>query len=98
MWGARARPIHARRCVLLLCCRRVKMTRLRQRVAERLKGAQNTAALLTTFNEIDMSSLMEMRSTYKVRAVAFAGAAAAWLLLPPYVCAARGGSKPWDED
>jgi 2-oxoglutarate dehydrogenase E2 component (dihydrolipoamide succinyltransferase) len=42
------------------------MTRLRQRVAERLKGAQNTAALLTTFNEIDMSSLMEMRSTYKV--------------------------------
>lgn len=43
------------------------MTRLRMRVAERLKGAQNTAALLTTFNEIDMSSLMEMRSTYKVR-------------------------------
>jgi len=42
------------------------MTRLRQRVAERLKGAQNTSALLTTFNEIDMSSLMEMRSTYKV--------------------------------
>jgi len=49
--------------------RRVKMTRLRQRVAERLKGAQNTAALLTTFNEIDMSSLMEMRSTYKVGSV-----------------------------
>jgi len=45
--------------------RRVKMTRLRLRVAERLKGAQNTSALLTTFNEIDMSSLMEMRSTYK---------------------------------
>eukprot|EP00983_Pelagomonas_calceolata_P083614 1156198-Pelagomonas_calceolata.AAC.5 len=42
------------------------MTRLRLRVAERLKGAQNTSALLTTFNEIDMSSLMEMRSTYKV--------------------------------
>jgi len=41
------------------------MTRLRLRVAERLKGAQNTSALLTTFNEIDMSSLMEMRSTYK---------------------------------
>ncbi len=42
------------------------MTRLRQRVAERLKGAQNTYAMLSTFNEVDMSSLMEMRSAYKV--------------------------------
>ena len=47
--------------------RRVKMTRLRMRVAERLKGAQNTYAMLTTFNEVDMTSLMEMRNSYKVR-------------------------------
>lgn len=46
--------------------RRVKMTRLRQRVAERLKGAQNTYAMLSTFNEVDMSSIIEMRNTYKV--------------------------------
>lgn len=45
--------------------RRVKMTRLRLRVAERLKGAQNTYAMLTTFNEVDMTGLMEMRSTFK---------------------------------
>jgi len=43
---------------------RVRMTRLRKRVAERLKDAQNTAAMLTTFNEIDMTSSMEMRSSY----------------------------------
>jgi pyruvate/2-oxoglutarate dehydrogenase complex dihydrolipoamide acyltransferase (E2) component len=42
------------------------MTRLRLRVAERLKGAQNTYAMLTTFNEVDMTSLMQMRSQYKV--------------------------------
>jgi 2-oxoglutarate dehydrogenase E2 component (dihydrolipoamide succinyltransferase) len=41
------------------------MTRLRLRVSERLKGAQNTYAMLTTFNEIDMSGLMDMRSKYK---------------------------------
>lgn len=45
--------------------RRVKMTRLRKRVAERLKGAQNTYAMLTTFNEVDMTSLMELRNEYK---------------------------------
>lgn len=45
--------------------RRVKMTRLRMRVAERLKGAQNTYAMLTTFNEVDMTGLMEMRNQYK---------------------------------
>ncbi|MBC8793966.1 MAG: dihydrolipoyllysine-residue succinyltransferase, partial [Tagaea sp. CACIAM 22H2] len=43
---------------------RVKMTRLRARIAERLKQAQNTAAMLTTFNEIDMSAAMAMRSKY----------------------------------
>jgi 2-oxoglutarate dehydrogenase E2 component (dihydrolipoamide succinyltransferase) len=44
---------------------RVKMNRMRLRIAERLKESQNTAAFLTTFNEIDMSSLMEMRKRYK---------------------------------
>ena len=44
---------------------RVKMTRLRLRVSERLKSAQNTYAMLTTFNEIDMSALMAMRTEYK---------------------------------
>ena len=44
---------------------RVKMTRMRQRVAERLKGAQNTYAMLTTFNEVDMTNLMALRNTYK---------------------------------
>jgi 2-oxoglutarate dehydrogenase E2 component (dihydrolipoamide succinyltransferase) len=41
---------------------RVKMTRLRRRIAERLKEAQNTAAMLTTFNEVDMSALLSMRA------------------------------------
>src|SRR5215470_965075 len=44
---------------------RVKMTRLRQTIARRLKDAQNTAAMLTTFNEVDMSHVMAMRSQYK---------------------------------
>lgn len=45
--------------------RRVKMNRMRLRIAERLKQSQNTAASLTTFNEVDMSSLMEFRKLYK---------------------------------
>ncbi|KAK0058402.1 dihydrolipoyllysine-residue succinyltransferase component of 2-oxoglutarate dehydrogenase cmplx mito [Biomphalaria pfeifferi] len=44
---------------------RVKMNRMRQRIAQRLKEAQNTCAMLTTFNEIDMSNVMEMRNKYK---------------------------------
>ena len=44
---------------------RVKMTRLRKRIAERLKEAQNTAAMLTTFNEVDMSAVMAMGNKYK---------------------------------
>ena len=44
---------------------RVKMTRLRQTIARRLKDAQNTAAMLTTFNEVDMKAVMEMRNHYK---------------------------------
>ena len=44
---------------------RVKMTRLRQTVAKRLKEAQNTAAMLTTFNDVDMSAVIEARAKYK---------------------------------
>ena len=44
---------------------RVKMTRLRQTIARRLKDAQNTAAMLTTFNEVDMSAVMALRTQYR---------------------------------
>ncbi len=44
---------------------RVKMTRLRQTIARRLKDAQNTAAMLTTYNEVDMSAVMDLRNRYK---------------------------------
>ena len=44
---------------------RVKMTRLRKKIAERLKEAQNTAAMLTTFNEADMSAVMALRTKFK---------------------------------
>lgn len=44
---------------------RVKMTRLRQTIARRLKDAQNTAAMLTTYNEVDMSAVMDLRKRYK---------------------------------
>jgi 2-oxoglutarate dehydrogenase E2 component (dihydrolipoamide succinyltransferase) len=44
---------------------RVKMTRLRQTIARRLKDAQNTAAMLTTFNDVDMSEIMKLRAEYK---------------------------------
>jgi 2-oxoglutarate dehydrogenase E2 component (dihydrolipoamide succinyltransferase) len=44
---------------------RVRMTKLRQTIARRLKDAQNTAAMLTTFNDVDMSGVMGMRSHYK---------------------------------
>ncbi|MEX2615389.1 MAG: 2-oxoglutarate dehydrogenase complex dihydrolipoyllysine-residue succinyltransferase [Alphaproteobacteria bacterium] len=43
----------------------VRMSRLRQRIAERLKQAQNTAAMLSTFNEVDMGALMHLRSEYR---------------------------------
>uniref|UniRef100_A0A8D3BXZ1 Dihydrolipoyllysine-residue succinyltransferase component of 2-oxoglutarate dehydrogenase complex, mitochondrial n=1 Tax=Scophthalmus maximus TaxID=52904 RepID=A0A8D3BXZ1_SCOMX len=43
----------------------VKMNRMRLRIAQRLKEAQNTCAMLTTFNEVDMSNISEMRKTYK---------------------------------
>ncbi|HEU0062621.1 MAG TPA: 2-oxoglutarate dehydrogenase complex dihydrolipoyllysine-residue succinyltransferase [Hyphomicrobiaceae bacterium] len=44
---------------------RVPMTRLRQTIARRLKDAQNTAAMLTTFNDVDMSAIMKLRGDYK---------------------------------
>ena len=44
---------------------RVPMSRLRQKIAERLKESQNTAAILTTFNEVDMSNVIEVREKYK---------------------------------
>ncbi len=46
---------------------RVRMTRLRRTIAQRLKEAQNTAAMLTTFNEVDMSAAMALRAEYKDR-------------------------------
>ena len=49
----------------LLMKEQVKMNRMRLRIAERLKQSQNTAASLTTFNEVDMSNLMEFRKLYK---------------------------------
>jgi len=52
------RPVHERE-------ERVKMTRLRQTIARRLKEAQNNAAMLTTFNEVDMSAVMALRGQYK---------------------------------
>jgi 2-oxoglutarate dehydrogenase E2 component (dihydrolipoamide succinyltransferase) len=52
------RPVEARE-------ERVKMTRLRRTIAARLKEAQNTAAMLTTFNEVDMTSAMAMRAEYR---------------------------------
>jgi len=55
---AAPRPTHERE-------ERVRMTRLRQTIARRLKDAQNTAAMLTTFNEVDMSAVMAVRNQYK---------------------------------
>ena len=45
--------------------KRVRMTRLRQTIARRLKEAQNTAAILTTFNEVDMGAIIDLRTEYK---------------------------------
>jgi len=46
---------------------RIKMTRLRKRIAERMKEAQNTAAILTSFNEVDLKAVNELRARYKER-------------------------------
>jgi 2-oxoglutarate dehydrogenase E2 component (dihydrolipoamide succinyltransferase) len=67
--GAQARPAPAVRAPAAAEDeareQRVKMTRLRQTIARRLKDAQNTAAMLTTFNEVDMSAVMGLRARYK---------------------------------
>src|SRR5262249_9039935 len=55
---AAPRPLHERD-------ERVRMTRLRQTIARRLKEAQDTAAMLTTFNEVDMGAVMALRNQYK---------------------------------
>jgi len=62
-----AQPSQARRAALAGERReeRVKMSRLRQTVAKRLKDAQNTAAMLTTFNDVDMTAVIEARARYK---------------------------------
>ena len=49
---------------------RVKMTRLRSRVAERMKEAQNTAAILTSFNEVDLKAVMDLRRKYQEQFIA----------------------------
>jgi 2-oxoglutarate dehydrogenase E2 component (dihydrolipoamide succinyltransferase) len=49
---------------------RVKMTRLRSRIAERMKDAQNTAAILTSFNEVDLKAVMDLRRKYKEQFIA----------------------------
>ena len=67
----RLRPCRRRRCARPSVANdaareeRVRMTRLRQTIARRLKDAQNTAAMLTTFNDVDMSAIMKLRSEYK---------------------------------
>ncbi|KAF7731542.1 2-oxoglutarate dehydrogenase complex E2 component [Apophysomyces ossiformis] len=83
---------------------RVKMNRMRMRIAERLKQSQETAASLTTFNEIDMSNLMALRSKYKDAVVkkhgvklgfmsAFVKATAAALQAVPAVNASIEGNE-----
>lgn len=58
-------PAPAGAGVLLAGQRRVPMTKIRKRIAERLVSAQHTAAMLTTFNEIDMSAVLELRDKYR---------------------------------
>jgi len=61
----KAAPVEAQAGV-----RRVPMSRIRARIAERLKEVQNTAAILTTFNEVDMKPVMDIRSRYKEQFIA----------------------------
>jgi 2-oxoglutarate dehydrogenase E2 component (dihydrolipoamide succinyltransferase) len=66
--GGEAAPVAAAPAAVPASARaeeRVKMTRLRQTVAKRLKDAQNTAAMLTTFNDVDMSAVIAARAKYK---------------------------------
>jgi 2-oxoglutarate dehydrogenase E2 component (dihydrolipoamide succinyltransferase) len=65
--AALKKPINIQRPSLVLAAReeRVKMSRLRRRIADRLKEAQNTAAMLTTFNEVDMSAVIDARKKFQ---------------------------------
>ena len=63
--SASTAPTMARRSSDVPQEERVRMTRLRQTIAQRLKEAQNTAATLTTFNDVDMSAVMRLRAEYK---------------------------------
>jgi len=63
--SASTAPAMARRSSDVPQEERVRMTRLRQTIAQRLKEAQNTAATLTTFNDVDMSAVMRLRAEYK---------------------------------
>ena len=67
---------------------RVKMTRLRQTIARRLKDVQNTAAMLTTFNEVDMTHIMAMRDAIqgRVREEAWLASSASWASSPRPSC------------
>ena len=60
-----SRPAHSTMQIEQVREERVRMSRLRQTIAKRLKEAQNTAAMLTTFNEVDMGAVMDMRKKYK---------------------------------
>jgi 2-oxoglutarate dehydrogenase E2 component (dihydrolipoamide succinyltransferase) len=66
---------------------RVPMTHLRQRIAERLVAAQRTAAILTTFNEVDMSAVMELRARYKTRFTETHGVALGFMSFFARACA-----------
>ncbi len=62
---------------------RVRMTKLRQTIARRLKDAQNTAAMLTTFNEVDMSAVMALRTAPRTRSRRNTRSSwASWAFLP----------------
>jgi 2-oxoglutarate dehydrogenase E2 component (dihydrolipoamide succinyltransferase) len=73
---------------------RVTMTRLRKRIAERLVEAQRTAAILTTFNEIDMSATMALRKRYKERFEKVHGVALGFMSLFGRACALALGEMP----
>ncbi|MDX1950059.1 MAG: 2-oxoglutarate dehydrogenase complex dihydrolipoyllysine-residue succinyltransferase [Rickettsiales bacterium] len=66
--------------------KRVKMTKLRQTIAKRLKESQNTAAMLTTFNEVDMTNLMKMRSQYNEQFAAAHGVKLGFMSLFAKAC------------
>jgi 2-oxoglutarate dehydrogenase E2 component (dihydrolipoamide succinyltransferase) len=73
---------------------RVPMTHLRQRIAERLVQAQHTAAILTTFNEIDMSAVMELRARHKARFAAAHGVSLGFMSFFARACVATLKEMP----